>query len=534
MELNPVKLIQLLEQDLGEQSDVVRNFKKEALLKSILKKYIPPDYDESSLKEAAFARFFATNDRVKAWLPSTSFLTSPLVHLWRHKLHRALEGPEQEPRVTLSGALDYGRTGPGSSVGTPETSLLQKMFSGPLTATSDYLFGHYTFNCCYGRWREAEATRSALYGETIVPGSKLGTAAKTRDELRTTCSEPILNMFYQLGIKDQFETVLRDRFNINLEDQPVKNRSLARLGSINNKISTVDLKEASDSTAVALCHLLLPRHTMRALLRSRSECVYHKGKSIDLGMIGTMGNGFTFALMTLIFVALVHAIYELHDVKPTSANCGVFGDDIIIESEYVKELIDALNSAGYIVNEAKSFTEGPFRESCGGDYYLGHDVRGVYIKEFSHETHCYSAFNRLHLWALRHNFSIPATLNYLRGMVDFLPSPCDCGVSAGFIVSSLELASPKYDRKTGGTRYRAWANKPAYYGRMGERCGGIPDGAEIAFIGGYIRGDQMAVRINQPRRRVVEGNTSSWDWYPYPWLTTIDLHISWRALLGTL
>ncbi len=40
----------------------------------------------------------------------------------------------------------------------------------------------------------------------------------------------------------------------------------------------------------------------------------------------------------------------------------------------------ALQLCGFTVNSSKSFTDGPFRESCGHDYYKGIDIRPVYTK----------------------------------------------------------------------------------------------------------------------------------------------------------
>lgn len=58
----------------------------------------------------------------------------------------------------------------------------------------------------------------------------------------------------------------------------------------------------------------------------------------------------------------------------------VFGDDLIVRVEDVTRTVSVLEAVGLKVNRHKSFTEGPFRESCGGDYLLGADVVPLRVK----------------------------------------------------------------------------------------------------------------------------------------------------------
>jgi hypothetical protein len=85
-----------------------------------------------------------------------------------------------------------------------------------------------------------------------------------------------------------------------------------------------------------------------------------------------MGNGATFAIETLIFAALSFAT--------GSKRFSVYGDDIIIEKEYVEDLFTLLKFFGFRINEDKSFTEGPFRESCGVDVFSGEEVTPFYLR----------------------------------------------------------------------------------------------------------------------------------------------------------
>jgi hypothetical protein len=90
-------------------------------------------------------------------------------------------------------------------------------------------------------------------------------------------------------------------------------------------------------------------------------------KSYTFEKISSMGNGFTFALESLIFGALVRcAIRRTGSVKKSA----VYGDDLIVPVTAAPYLKTLLEYFGFQLNEDKSFAAGPFRESCGKDFYL--------------------------------------------------------------------------------------------------------------------------------------------------------------------
>jgi hypothetical protein len=95
-----------------------------------------------------------------------------------------------------------------------------------------------------------------------------------------------------------------------------------------------------------------------------------------------MGNGFTFELESLIFYAVVKATCEemgLNDFE-INRSVAVYGDDIIVPRAVAPQLYERLTLFGFAVNEDKSFTKGFFFESCGADYYDGHDVRPFFLR----------------------------------------------------------------------------------------------------------------------------------------------------------
>lgn len=210
----------------------------------------------------------------------------------------------------------------------------------------------------------------------VVDASKIATVPKTALTDRTIAIEAVLNVFLQLGVDQVFRSKLK-RWNIDIDDQSINNR-LALEASLTNLFATLDLRGASDTITTMICRIFLPEAWYNLLLDLRSPNGSIEGKSFPFEKMSSMGNGFTFALETLIFSALTRAAVRRTKSEHRYA---VYGDDIIVPSTAASYLIELLELSGFEVNTDKSFVSGPFRESCGTDYYLGVDVRPVFLKK---------------------------------------------------------------------------------------------------------------------------------------------------------
>jgi hypothetical protein len=197
---------------------------------------------------------------------------------------------------------------------------------------------------------------------------------KNAKTYRSVIVEPVLNGLYQLALGDHMTRRLAT-FGVDLRDQ-TRNQSLALSGSLTGALATLDLSAASDSVSTELVFSLLPLDWAIGLARGRTGHVLYNGHRLALEKFSSMGNGFTFPLQSLIFWALARAICDKDDVV------SVYGDDIILPSARSKDFISLLTCTGFMVNEEKSYTEGPFRESCGRDFYRGLDVRPYFQKEW--------------------------------------------------------------------------------------------------------------------------------------------------------
>lgn len=200
----------------------------------------------------------------------------------------------------------------------------------------------------------------------------VGFVPKNAKSHRSIVVEPVLNTLVQLALGDYMEKRLR-AFGIDIKDQTL-NKSLAALGSLTGGLGTLDLSNASDTISTELVYELLPWEWAFMLASCRTETVDIDGLKIVQEKFSSMGNGYTFPLETLIFWALASSASR-------SDYASVYGDDIIVKTDDVPLVIEVLEVCGFSVNPSKSFWTGPFRESCGGDYLRGIDIRPFYLKK---------------------------------------------------------------------------------------------------------------------------------------------------------
>lgn len=197
-----------------------------------------------------------------------------------------------------------------------------------------------------------------------------------------------LNMFLQLGVKNVMAEKLL-KCGVDLSDQS-KNREMAYIGSLAGmrddlginpqQYSTIDLASASDTVSLGICQKLLPPDWFGLLSDLRHESGVLNGETITYSKMSAMGNGFTFPLESLIFWAVAQATAEDLGIELNKEDLAVYGDDIICPNSMSHALIENLTFCGFTVNTEKSFVSGPFKESCGADYFQGINVRPFYLK----------------------------------------------------------------------------------------------------------------------------------------------------------
>lgn len=248
----------------------------------------------------------------------------------------------------------------------------------------------------------------------LVRGSKLACVPKNQETSRTISKQPLWNMALQLAIGRYIEGALR-RVGIDIGDQQDKNKILAQRGSINGKLATIDLKSASNLFSFALIEALWPTEFVELFKISRSEEVQIGDTWHTVNMVSMMGNGFTFPMMTMTLLALVYATNTTTTKRfhLDYSEIGVYGDDIIIPACDYSHLVRELTASGLIVNESKSYATGPFRESCGGDYWEGKEITPFYVEALETDQQVYIAINKCLDWSARHTVVLCDTVSYL-------------------------------------------------------------------------------------------------------------------------
>lgn len=214
---------------------------------------------------------------------------------------------------------------------------------------------------------------------------------KTLKTPRIIAVEPAHNQYAQQSI---LEVLVKDIEDdglvgkmIRFTDQ-IPNRNLARSGSRSGKYATLDLSEASDRVSLRLVSRLLRHYKplLRAVMACRSQNADVPGFGvIHLAKFASMGSALCFPFEAMVFLTIVFIGIEKSLNRPISrteiqllrSGVRVYGDDIIVPTRYALAVVESLETYGLKVNAAKSFWNGKFRESCGGEYYDGFDVNPV-------------------------------------------------------------------------------------------------------------------------------------------------------------
>lgn len=551
MDLSSSTLSKLLNEDLWGYSGKVkspypgipvRDYAKLALEAAYLKKY--SDEADSILADSAcLAKFLQYNERCRTFSLDRSTL-SMVEDIALNEAKNFIEryffhGPNLN--LTYAAIADRFGVGPGASIGAESNDFFSKLATSTLSTTDPLLTILYRQAISrHPTWNAMESLRSSSREVEIVRGSKLSFVPKTTEISRSICTEPLLNMLFQKGIGRLLEEALQSSTGINLSLQPSKNQELARLGSLNNEWSTIDLSSASDSISISLVREFFPTEVVNWLMRTRSPCtLLPSGELVDLHMISSMGNAFTFPLQTMIFSALVVGAYRVLDI-PISfprgralGNFGVFGDDIIVKRKAFRFVCRLLHLCGFDVNHDKSFEEGLFRESCGSDYLDGANVRGVYVKTLKTVQDKYSAINRLNRWSARWGIPLPNTVGRLMREVKYLPIPRDIADDAGIKVP-LSLARRSLRPGKNGLMYYTYlqTREISYDVHSAKSLRKLPGfiqndpGLLLAAVAGYLRDGKITHRMRSKSAFNSRGCTPRWDYDPY---ARAEMHESNRS-----
>lgn len=379
-------------------------------------------FDNGELRPKAIADFVSLNTMVgSVRVQLSDEVIVEAARYIEHVLERfttSLDSSHIQQTLDPAFLQDNWRYGPGASNGIKGTHAAEKIVQGMSCTllSKPLVVALRRFNTYFQLFDE----RNGNDGTTVVKGSRLTTVPKNETTHRTIAIEPSGNMALQLAAGRYIEKALC-MVGLDIRSQQPKNKLMALRGSIDGSVATIDLKSASDMFTPYLIRKLWPPRWYRLFTAIRSEFIdVGDGRWEKLNMISTMGNGFTFPLMTMSLVALIYAFRRLRGgpnlFVDWSSTC-VYGDDIILPSCEYEGFTSVLSMAGLIVNHDKSYHSGPFRESCGGDYYLGYDVTPFYISSLDNDAACFVAINQIMEWGGRHNVLLHRSLAYIRSKI---------------------------------------------------------------------------------------------------------------------
>ena len=235
--------------------------------------------------------------------------------------------------------------------------------------------------------------------DILEPGSEIPTRVvsvpKTQKTPRIISMEPTAMQYAQQGLKEVIvESIESDsvlRRIIGFEDQ-TPNQRMAQEGSREGTLATLDLSEASDRVSNQLVRAMTRNHAHlhKGIDACRSRKADVPGYGVmRLAKFAPMGSALCFPLEAMCFTTCIFLGIERelntrlnwNLVKRYSNSVRVYGDDIIVPVDFVRSVTAVLESFGFKVNRSKSFWNGKFRESCGKEYYDGHDVSIVKVRK---------------------------------------------------------------------------------------------------------------------------------------------------------
>lgn len=354
---------------------------------SLVKKYpFPKDLNPFDPKEAAASAFAKSEHRCKRISQRFKAARAGKPRPFSSELHH-MRGfiSHVLGRLDLDRVLGRCNFGPGASIGVNSSfcNVGRKIDSKWTVSAGAYYYGYWAV-CRIPSLRESFLKEPDLaYGPpdlfrafrnqvAVVGYNKIAFVPKTAKTHRSIAVEPLLNGFVQKGVDEEMRLKLK-RIGLDLSDQS-RNSEFARLGSTRvhaDPFVTLDLSSASDSISIGLVSDLLPPEWFEFLNSIRSRSYLLDGVVRRYEKFCSMGNGFCFPLETLLFAAVCSA----SGAGTPGKDFLVYGDDIIVRASVAEKVINLLGHCGFRLNKSKSFTQGPFRESCGADWFDGEDVR---------------------------------------------------------------------------------------------------------------------------------------------------------------
>jgi hypothetical protein len=416
-------------------------------------------YSDAELKDLAIGGFLETQIRLaKQDLSNLPACDKLVLDLAARYVSHVLGSYNDEEHRNLC------RFGSGASVGIPaKAACMAARWELPLTGSQNQIDWFDAemreVECVQDYWRaqqeRAGCNTPALYQKT--DSLTLTLVPKTFKSLRVIMPNTTIGSYMSYGLGEMMRKRLK-RNGYDIKSLQQTHKYYACQGSIHGLYVTADLSAASDSITEALVERLFPPDWFRILKQSRIAGVrLPNGAVVQSNTFCTMGVGYTFPLQTLVFLSLLKAIEATMFHRNDKRLISVYGDDMVYSIRMHDRVVSLFESVGFVINIDKTFHEGNFRESCGGDYYHGVDVRPFQprngpasVSPKAYEAILYKCVNGL--LARWSEYEIGRTLRFLTseiemvaGTVKLVPGdhPDDSGVKSSLPVQYSFLLDSK-------------------------------------------------------------------------------------------
>lgn len=212
------------------------------LAHSLFKKYNDKDRPSATASDLALAKFLKCNEDNRCYSAVTNYdHEAELIQAVSDELYSFWyvgDGPGTPLISTLNQVYERGRLGKGSNRCARGTDFYTKLYDSPLSYTSESLLLSWEKLTSYDpRSLLAEQMRSLRYGARQVEGNALSFVNKNVTIARGICTEPTINMWFQLGTAAILTERLKSRYDVSLDIQPEINRAMARIGSTTGRFS---------------------------------------------------------------------------------------------------------------------------------------------------------------------------------------------------------------------------------------------------------------------------------------------------------
>lgn len=328
-------------------------------------------YNTEVLTESGFKGLYNSNNHCKMWSRrNSSYYTLALRKVIRSFFNLSTKYCSRldEALILPTGAVFNSRTKTLSS----KLLELEKFYPGIL-------------GTIYGSYSGPTLVRNYTTRVVAVP--------KSYKAVRIIAIEEVVAQIEQQDFVLNFLRMLTSKTypisNMDITDQ-YRNRELARLGSIDGSLSTIDLSSASDTVSHSLIMEVLPPVLALQYDKVRSTHFQILEKKSLSSIASTMGSRITFPLETMIFYGIAILSVELYSslcrIPKIERNalikkCSAFGDDIIVPTESAGLCLQLLEHFGFFPNTDKSFfnLDLHYRESCGEEYLDGVNISSKYF-----------------------------------------------------------------------------------------------------------------------------------------------------------